>query len=848
MAGSGETTPADVETVLLSRPAWQLRWRAPELSLVLSERAAALAAGRHDETERLRAETLAVLALNRLARTAPATERAVSALRAADAHGETELCCRLRIELAACALAAGVPLTGVGLLRPVLQTDGVPAEIRADALVALGDCAAPGGRGGALADTLAEADQLYRDDPRLDDDAVVLSRALLRVSAARHHRRWGDLTTAVAAARDGLGLLDQLADSAADSGFVGARLVLELVRALVDSDETESASDAAETLLRKPVRAPAAAPVGWIKLALVTGVHLPGGHMSRANDLLCDVAASAERHQLTLLRAESMLALAHVHECAGRPAEALACLRDAHAAERRRARALYAVRAVLAKEFSTANQTAETPAPSVERTAPVHAGEAMVGTLFADVERMFAGTKIGAEALERALAGRIDPGDSGERPVRRRTDWDWERIVEQRTAQDETDAASIDQGRPIVPMAQSAVLTEPVSIESLIEEPPVAVEPAAAVEPAVQAGSAGPSRHGTRDQDRPGLASLLVELLATAGIDEQLLDSADDQDGADVRDRSEPIRSVADPRPVTSREPSGRRRRSELDTSLPSWLSDSLAMADSDEAPDRTPPASGPSRTPGAHRSTGQGGLVPEQGPASAGPDGPYSWLESDSRPLQRRDPGRGLSAVPGPEPTSPSASRPNGSTETVRPADPGATPKDKTKPKRRSRSELADLLAEALVAFESAQQDEPDQREDGHPGSGDWTPADWTAAEWEPNGDGPSRWQETESWRDGREWQVQAPASRHRQIENSDALSVPAVTDPPVLSDWIFSSRDGTPDSSAVAEEPALPDWSSPVLGYESAQPPSPSVSSDGDPERNWSDWMWTPPERRPR
>jgi len=355
VAGSDEAQ-ADAEVGTLSVPAWQLRWRAPELSLVLSERASALATGRRDELERLRAETLTVFALNRLDKGVQAVERAVMALKTAEAGNHVELAWCLRVELAACARAAGVPLTGFGVLKPVLRAEGVPTEVRASALVALTDCLVLIGRSKELTDALDQADQLYGEDATLDADAKLLSRALLRASTARQHRRWGDLKAAVGAARGGLTLLGELSDATADSGYVASRLVLELVCALMDSEQLADAVTTAQELLEQPVRAPSAASVGWLKLALATRVHLPAGRTSIANDLLLDVADSARRHQLDPLLSESMLALSHVHEMAGQLAEALSCLRSAHTAERRRTAALYTVRAKLAEEFAAAHR------------------------------------------------------------------------------------------------------------------------------------------------------------------------------------------------------------------------------------------------------------------------------------------------------------------------------------------------------------------------------------------------------------------------------------------------------------------------------------------------------------
>jgi diguanylate cyclase (GGDEF)-like protein len=355
VAGSGEAQ-ADAEVGTLSVPAWQLRWRAPELSLVLSERASALANGRRDESERLRAETLAVFALNRLDKGVQAVERAIAALKAAESGNHAELAWRLRVELASCARAAGVPLTGFGVLKPVLRAEGVPTEVRASALVALTDCLVLIGRSKELTDALDQAEHLYVEDADLDADAKLICRALLRASAARQHRRWGDLKAAVEAAREGLALLGELRDQAADSGHVASRLVLELVCALMDAEQLPDAVAAAQDVLEQPVRAPSASSVGWLKLALATRVHLPAGRTNIANDLLLDVADSAGRHQLDPLLSESMLALSHVHEMAGQLSEALTCLRAAHTAERRRTAALYTVRTKLAEEFAAAHR------------------------------------------------------------------------------------------------------------------------------------------------------------------------------------------------------------------------------------------------------------------------------------------------------------------------------------------------------------------------------------------------------------------------------------------------------------------------------------------------------------
>ncbi|GGM63654.1 hypothetical protein GCM10012275_37800 [Longimycelium tulufanense] len=351
MAARG-VAPTEDEAGELFEPAWRLRWRAPELAMVLADRAGRTAMLRRDETTRLRAELLAVFALNRLGRGVLAAERAVVALRAAEAERETELARLLRVELAYCARAAGAPLTGFGVLRPVLADDDVPTGLRAAALVQLAECMAHLGRGGELIDSLHEADRLYRDDEQLDHDVRVLVRGQLRAVAAAHHRRWGDPDAAADAARDGLALLAELRAPESDAGLVSGRLTVELVCASLDADQPDDALAAAAPVLDRPVRAPAAEPVGWTRVALATRLHLPAGESAEASDLLRDAADSAQRHQLDPLLAESLISLSHVHESAGDLGEALSCLRTAYRAERRRQRAVHSVRVRLAEEFA----------------------------------------------------------------------------------------------------------------------------------------------------------------------------------------------------------------------------------------------------------------------------------------------------------------------------------------------------------------------------------------------------------------------------------------------------------------------------------------------------------------
>ncbi|MCK2241217.1 MULTISPECIES: GGDEF domain-containing protein [unclassified Crossiella] len=362
MAALGAERAKNGKAGTLVVSAWQLRWRAPELSRLLSERAAELAVADGDEHTRLRAETLTLFALNRLGQGVVVAERAVASLRAAEAMDETELAWRLRVELANAARVVGAPLTGFAVLRPVLEAGTAPRSLRAAAMVQLVDCLAHLGSVPELAEALAEADQLYGEDPDLEPDVVLVLRGLLHSVASAHHRRWGDLPAAVHAAREGLALLDQLADPAADSGHARARLILQLVCALLDSNRPGEARSAAHDLLDQPVRAPVASSAGWIRLALATRHYLPSGQPDTAAELLGATADSAQRHGLEPLLAESLTALSHVHEMGGDYADALSCLRTAYAAERRRQRAVHRVRVALIEQIPVPQLQGETAA------------------------------------------------------------------------------------------------------------------------------------------------------------------------------------------------------------------------------------------------------------------------------------------------------------------------------------------------------------------------------------------------------------------------------------------------------------------------------------------------------
>lgn len=351
--------------------------RAPELAVVLGERAASLAEAAGANELWVRAESLVVHARVRLGHRASMVSRVVAALRAAEDAGADVLAARLRTDLAVAARSVGAPLVGLSALRPVLTVSGMPAIDRATALCHLVGCLGTLARRAELDRVLAQADKLVSGDGDLSGDDKLLIRALIRVSTSAHRRRHGDLVGAADAARTGIGFLDDLEDKGADGGLARVRLVLELVCALLDRGESEAALEVAEPVLMEPVRAAGVAPAGWLRLAIATRAHLPSGSAAAAARMLRDAVHSADRHGLHALSARLWLELAHVEEQIGVPGEAISCLHRARACEHVHGRARSQARALLAGEFGSGEQSsvdlAEVVAAASREPAPAAA-------------------------------------------------------------------------------------------------------------------------------------------------------------------------------------------------------------------------------------------------------------------------------------------------------------------------------------------------------------------------------------------------------------------------------------------------------------------------------------------
>ncbi|GAA3052512.1 hypothetical protein [Actinokineospora globicatena] len=340
------------ECAALVAAADRLRWSAPELAVQFADRS--LRSGAADAATTTRAQVLLGTSLVRLGRHAEAVEPPLAALRAVPGGGLVERAAAVRVALAACARVLGEPLVGSELLRPVLRASAAAPATRALALGQFVACAGHVGRRDDLEDALAEADRLLAADESLSQDARKLERALLCVRAASYHRRHGDTEAATEVAREGLALLNRITGAGVEAGLAKARLVLEMVCALLDDGDIDEASLVAATVLGEPVRATSALALGRLRLAMASRVHLPSGRAELGHAMLLDVVRIADRHRLDSLVADAWTFLAHAEEEAGHPSEALHALRSARAAEYRYLRAASTARGLLVAEVGTA--------------------------------------------------------------------------------------------------------------------------------------------------------------------------------------------------------------------------------------------------------------------------------------------------------------------------------------------------------------------------------------------------------------------------------------------------------------------------------------------------------------
>ncbi|WP_133851771.1 hypothetical protein [Labedaea rhizosphaerae] len=314
------------------------------------------------------ARAVEVSALIKLGRHAEAVAPAISALTGGALTAGAAV--RVRTELAACARRSAAPRVALAILRPVLDSEQAPS-VRADALVQYAGCLASLNRRRGVEGMLAEADRLLAADQRLDADVRRVRRALVCVRTAAHQRYYGDTRSALAAAREGLALLDRLSDPNVDGGLARPRLFGEMIFALLDTGDRKAATDLATALTAAPVRATSAMAVGMVMLAIATRVHLPAGRTAEGHALLTEAVRLGRRHEVHSLLAEALTTLAEVEEQQGKLDVALECLRAARAAETTHRQAIEQARTLLADTFGTGETLPTEPlTPNQKATKP----------------------------------------------------------------------------------------------------------------------------------------------------------------------------------------------------------------------------------------------------------------------------------------------------------------------------------------------------------------------------------------------------------------------------------------------------------------------------------------------
>ncbi|MBP2319832.1 GGDEF domain-containing protein [Kibdelosporangium banguiense] len=420
-AGGGES-----DGELLVATADRLRWRAPELALVFARHAATRADAAGDRMLALRANALVVASLVRLGKHADAVEPAVLTLREAESSGERELAGSVRVDLAASTRAIGLAGSAFVLVRPMLEGSDARPSVRAGALAEIVAGLAQAGRREVIDEVLSEADRLYAADESLAADVRRVLRALLCARIASFRRRWGNPTGAVAAATEGMTLLDGLTEPATDSGQARAELGLEMVSALLDAGEDAAALGQADQTLTHPVRATSAAAIGRLMLILATRVHMPAGRAKQAHTMLAEIVRVARRHELDGLLADVLTSLAHAQETDGDLTDALNSLRSARAAEQRRLRADTLARLIVLEELGAGTRLPDDTEALLRR---------VVRTPARSLPDTSSRESNGREAASREMSGRELGGeDIGSQDILARELTGWEMVARERAA------------------------------------------------------------------------------------------------------------------------------------------------------------------------------------------------------------------------------------------------------------------------------------------------------------------------------------------------------------------------------------------------------------------------------
>jgi tetratricopeptide (TPR) repeat protein len=345
----------------LARSAWEWRSVAPELARLLARRAIDQSPGQPGDSARgeaLRMPVAEFVADCRLGHGLAGVPGACRLLEPVRAAGVTELEHALRLELAGCAAALGVPAAGIVALAGVLDEAQQSAD-RIIALLVLARCVPDAASAAAARDAISAAEELCHDHTTRDPASLGVSpdelTAAVSLTIARRARRSGELDAALHATETGL---ERLASGNAVTGAVRARLHLERVLDLLGLGSRTEACRYAEGPLAAPVRAAAAGPTSWLAIARARQVELPAMRFRHAEGYLREAACLARRHDLPSPAADAADGLAHVAERDGRAEEAVEHLREAQLMTRRRQAAGAGARAALVEAFGAASSDA----------------------------------------------------------------------------------------------------------------------------------------------------------------------------------------------------------------------------------------------------------------------------------------------------------------------------------------------------------------------------------------------------------------------------------------------------------------------------------------------------------
>jgi tetratricopeptide (TPR) repeat protein len=734
--------PSSVEGLL--ETAWQMRWRVPELALVLSDRAVTFARRTGDRGARLRAEALALFAANRLGRGVSATGRALAAVRDAEASGGDVLT-RLRIELGWCAVSAGSHEVAVRILRRELAQERVDPTVRAHALLALASALPAHQDVDERSQALDEAERLYADCDA-DQDLTRVLKARVWVVRAAHCRRLGEFGEAVAATDAGLALLRRLSDPEAEAGEIQTRLLLERVHALLDQGHRVEAVETSQAVLAEPVRAAAAGPTGWLGLALATRVHLPAGDHEAALRVLAETAAISERHKLDGLLAEALNALSRAHERVEEISEALQALRGAYSADRRWRAAVHGARVSLLSAYP-----AETDAPRGRRTPvvaavpepvaapPVAAEPAAVAPVEPVVPEPVEPVAAAPVVPEPVVAERVEPEPAPSEPVVTSHD---ELVAAERAAPEPLRSDPVV-AEPAAPRrggyaeAHDAARLLMEALTSRAAKEAEEAEPA----PAEDAEDEVAAEQRSMPEPRVAFDAVLPSEMFRSGQEEPVAEESQRSTGAWwPSSESEQARLAEDQEFGADDESGGYEDDYGDDDPSQRWSGDPLAAAADSlrritEAHDRrghtrepepepvTPPHGFPVQEPPEEIPEQVADDVPQGGRRSRGKSlaeiRADLQLPADHRPSRRRarhadpDPLAAFQpeqAVPEPDPPAPAPSEPTA--EDTNPSFRFSVPEpDPVPPEPSADASLADLLADALMAYNAGRTDEAKQQ-----------------------------------------------------------------------------------------------------------------------------------------